>query len=272
MRYIITISFIQLVGCLHAQVCRPDSLLQYELAYYQAHDDTVAQTYLVRKVNHYLRNRISDAVVFKEICRVKTGLLANNQSTQSFLWNAAMISYLNHENDRAAFYLNSYYEMSADSSFSHDLLSYLIYKYRDSVRTKASLEHLVKHDAVFSSLSCFMEVGAYEKKHLNRYLISSAILPGSGSMMTGYVVRGFISLTLVAGSVYGVMKLVEYGLYANAVLWGGGVGLKFYTGNIKLTEQLFFKSEARKKNKLATECELKLTEILDRYPLSLKGL
>ena len=113
---------------------------------------------------------------------------------------------------------------------------------------------IARRHFLFYQLLFFEDITNYNRKHLNRYLISSAVLPGSGAALNGYVLKGVLSLGLVSASAYAVAKMVEYGLYLNAVLWGTGVGLKFYVGNINLTEKLFYKAEAKQKNKLTKSC------------------
>jgi hypothetical protein len=67
-----------------------------------------------------------------------------------------------------------------------------------------------------------------------------------------------------------VVAMINAGVYINAALWGTGLGLKFYTGNIRLTEKVFREKELKQKNKLATLCELKLEKVLEKYPVNLK--
>jgi hypothetical protein len=273
MRQTFIISLIILpVIILRAQGVIADSLLHYEYNYFKSSNDTIKQTLLIKKTAYYLSHHITGPETFNEIKRVNINAVNDKRVKHNFLWNAAAVSYLNNETDRARYYLSEYSFSSKDSSVEFNLLSVLINKYSDTAEVRRRLNCLSSVDTLFKGLNCFYEIINYHRKHRNFYLLSSAIIPGSGTIMNGEVAKGVISLALAAGSVYGIIKLVEYGLYLNAALWGTGVGLKFYTGNIKLTEKSFYKAEEQKKNKLTTNCELTLKKILDKYPLTLKEL
>ncbi|MBA3663688.1 MAG: hypothetical protein H0W61_05715 [Bacteroidetes bacterium] len=256
----------------HAQRSTGDSLLDLEYAYFKTTDEFKKQELLLKKIACYLKQNNTEGKVFSEVKRVKPEKINDNSQRSAYLWNATVIAYLNNETDYARFYMSEYIIQTKDSSVTCDLLYILVNKYTGIDAVNQKIEQLAQKDSLFRELTCFADIASYSRKHINRYLIASAILPGSGTMMNGYVLKGLISLALTAGSVYGVIKLIEYGLYINAVLWGTGVGLKFYTGNIKLTEQTFYKAEERKKNKLTTDCELKLKTILSKYPLTLREL
>jgi TM2 domain-containing membrane protein YozV len=125
-------------------------------------------------------------------------------------------------------------------------------------------------DARFNSLQCLKDASAYSRKNENLYVIASAIVPGSGSMLNGYIGKGINSLLLNAASATGIALLVKHQLYINAVIWGGMVGLKFYVGNILLTKSLFERKEQLIKNQLANNCELIVKELLEDYPLNFR--
>lgn len=268
--FIINLLIFCKVTLLSGQNTLNDSLLFYEYAYYKSSDDTLKQTTLLKKLNLYLRENITSEDVFNEVKRVKINYLNSEELKADFLWNAATISYINNEPNYARFFLSEYDNLSKDTSVAFYLLSILVNKYLDTADVNKRIRYLTTINPEFNDLNCFYEVVNYNRKHLGFYLLSSAILPGSGTIMNGYVLNGIVSLALTAGSIYGVLKLVEYGLYANAFLWGTGVGLKFYAGNIKLTEQVFYKAENEQKNKLTKNCELKLKELLTKYPLTLR--
>lgn len=246
--------------------------MQFELEYFNANDSSIKQEILIKKIAYYLNNNNSGKEVLNEVKRVKTKWIGNDTLKLNFLWNASLIAYLNQDEPYARFYLNTYEQLSNDTSIQCKLLSVLVNKYQDTAFAQIRIQQLTSNDSIFNCLNCFKGVAQYQKKHLNVYLIASAILPGSGSMMNGNVLKGAVSLALAATSVYSIVYMVNQALYLNAALWGTGLGLKFYTGNIKLTESLFNKSEMREKNKLATKCELQLEKILNKYPIALKVL
>jgi hypothetical protein len=270
--FIISLSVLLKSGAVQSQQGLNDSLLACEYSYFTSSSDPVKQQVLLKKVSLYLSHNITGPEVLNEIRRVNTEAIASPQQKENFLWNAALIAYLNNETARAGLYLDRYEKHSGDTSLSYNLLLILVNKYTDSALVTKKINQSAAQDSAFKSLACFAGITNYSRKHRNFYLLSSAILPGSGAIMNGYVIKGAVSLALAAGSVYGIVKMVEYGLYINAVLWGTGVGLKFYTGNIRLTENLFYKAEARQKNKLATACELNLKTLLTKYPVNLRDL
>lgn len=269
--FIIKVILLSLVSA-RAQTVDPDTLLGYEQAWFHATDPVLKESILLKKINYYLEHNCTDTRILKELIRVNYKLVQDNKIKNNFLWNAALIAYLNNETGHAGNYLSHYALSSGDSSLQFNLLSLLINKYSDTTEARKRINLLSEKDSLFKTLNCFYQVSNYNRKHFNLYLISSAILPGSGTMMNGEIIKGVISLSLAAASVYGIIRLVQYTLYINAALWGTGVGLKFYTGNFKLTEQSFYKAEARKKNKLAGNCELNLKKILEKYPLTLKQI
>jgi hypothetical protein len=160
--------------------------------------------------------------------------------------------------------------LTKDTGTLYKLLTVLIHKYHDTVRVNHNIRALVQSDSIFLNLDCFARVAVYERRHLNLYKLSSAIIPGSGIIMNGNAGKGILAMTLTAASVYGVVAMINAGVYINAALWGTGLGLKFYTGNIRLTEKVFREKELKQKNKLATLCELKLEKVLEKYPVNLK--
>ena len=257
---------------LRAQAPLADSLLAYEYRYFKCSNDTLKQGILHHKINYYLKNGYMGEALFEEHKRLKYNLLLDAEQKKNFLWNATLVSYLNNQSEYSALYLEEYLKATADSSLNTELLKVLVYKYSDSVKVNRLIKKLSKTDKQFKDLECFAEVALYNRKHKNFYLISSLIVPGSGTAMNGRALKGLVSLALVGGSAYGVYQLVQYGLYINAVLWGSGVGLKFYSGNVKLAQKTFEEKEAQQKNKLANKCELKLKKLLTKYPLSLRGL
>jgi hypothetical protein len=270
--FIISILFFGKGLFLLSQNTLNDSLLFYEYAYYKSNNDSLKQKILIKKIDLYLTKNITQKEVFNEVKRVNLNYLYDKEIKTNFLWNAVTISYLNYETDNARYYLAEYSNLKTDTSIAFNLLSILVNKYTDTSDVNKRIKYLSAFDTLFNCLNCFYDIVNYNRKHLNFYLISSAIIPGSGTVMNGYILKGLLSLALTAGSVYGIIKLVEYGLYINAVLWSTGVGLKFYTGNIKLTEQAFYKAETKKKNKLTNNCELKLKNVLNKYPITLKAL
>ncbi len=265
----ITISLIFFFVHRHSfsQTSFSDSLLNLEKRIYTCLNDTVKQALILNKITFCLANELPNTAILNEVKRVNYSLLPATPHKQIFFWNACLVAYFNDDINYAQFYFSEYEKLNKDTTVTANLLAVLLYKNSDTLEVNKRLLLLSKTDSVFNQLTCFNACIRYERKHINRYLIASAIIPGLGTMLNGAVVKGLISLALASTSLYGIIKLVEYGLYINAALWGTGVGLKFYTGNIKLTQKQFQLKEAQQKNKLATSCELILNQILVKYPI-----
>lgn len=269
-RIIIIVSLFLRVFTGYGQDPPADSLLHYEYAYFNSTNDTLRQQFLLHKLDLHLRSGNMGPDAFHEVTRIRVD--ATGPCKYPFLWNAALLAYLNHEEDRASFYLAQYRTGTGDTTLPCLLLSVLISKYTDTIAFSRDLIALGRHDTAFRQLDCFLRSATYQRRHLKGYLLASALVPGLGTALNGFPVKGFISLALTAGSVYGIVTLVQYGLYVNAVLWGAGVGLKFYGGNLRLTEKSFNEREEQQKSRLYTGCESALKNLLINYPINLKAL
>lgn len=247
-----------------------DSLLYYEHIYFKATSDSVKQSAILKKISLYLRNGNTGPEVFNEMKRVSLNTNCFNKS--NFLWNAAIISYLNEEGDYADYFFEEYRLLNKDSSMNYNFLAALIYYKQDTALFLEKLHYLCKKDTLFYSMNCLMNVTYYYKKNLKKYILASCILPGSGTILLGKLAMGLLSTAIFAGSVVGIVALIQHRLYINAVLWSTGVGLKFYTGNLKLTQKTFEDKEQIEKNKLSNECKFILRKIAQKYPLTLKEL
>lgn len=257
---------------IQAQNGLADSLLHYEKQYFESKNDTVKQFVLLKKIDFYRRNNITNSSVFNVCERVNLNLLTDQKQKSAFLWNAALLSYLNGKDERCLARLQNYTELAGEETTEVILLQVLANRNYDTLVMSQKIRQLTLRDSVFNHLRSLIDLAVYERKHLNFYLVSSAIVPGSGTAMNGEPLKGLVSLALAAGSVYGIVKLVQYGLYINTALLGSSVALKFYSGNIRLTQKAFERKELKQKSKLAHKSELNLIHVLNKYPLNWKGL
>ncbi|HQQ93987.1 MAG TPA: hypothetical protein PLQ93_05495 [Bacteroidia bacterium] len=246
-----------------------DSLLLYEKKIY-ATAQADQQEAILNKLNYFWRSGFTGIEALKDIKRVQAEKISREEEKKRFYWNAAVTSYLNKEADLARHYILRYRSVSWSDTTASLFLALLIEQYQDTLLAGQYRQRLVSIDPSFSGLTCFSDAALYSRRHKNAYMLASALLPGSGTALNGAILKGIGSLLLVSASAYGVYTLVEYGLYLNAVMWGSGVGLKFYTGNILLSEKEFYRKEEREKAKLSKHCELCLQDLLDKYPLNLK--
>jgi hypothetical protein len=223
-----------------------------------------------QKMQLYIAANNYSSSALAEGKRVDYTALRDSSSQKKYLWNAALLAYLNHDFNFSVHYYSAYQKLFNDSSIEGVLLGVLINSSMDSVSLNAPVAYLSHLDPQFNALLCLKEASAYSRRNEGLFVAASAIIPGSGSMLNGNVAKGTTSLLLNAASVTGITLLAQNGLYANAVIWGMMVGLKFYTGNILLTKSLFEQKEMRIKNKLAENCELIVKDILKDYPLYFK--
>ena len=253
-----------------AQQVPVDSLLFYEHNYFSATDETEKTNILLQKIRLYKNYGQTGTELYREIKRVRYELMEAGAPRSNFLWNAAVVAYLNQEDAGAVSFFRAYTSATTDSSTGAAFLYFLIHKSSDTLLLHQQIKNLCLKDPAFSSLYCMKELITVQPDRKNRYMLASALLPGAGSVAAGYPVRGFVSAALVGASAFGVYSLVSSGLYLNAALWGSGVGLKFYTGNVRLSGKLYERKRSLKKNKLADDCELELKKLLDKYPLILR--
>lgn len=260
------------VSGLSAQNQLNDSLLFYEYLAFKSLKEIDQQKAIIKKINLCVRNNYLGMEVFKEVKRVKVSTIDLLSQRSGFLWNAAVIAYLNNETDYARHYIKEYESLTNDSSSSFYLLSVLINKYHDTTAVNLKIKKAAQKDSLFSNLHCFMQATKFSRKHHNLYLLSSALLPGSGTMLNGKLVPGIMSLVINFAAGYGVYKLIDYGLYVNAFLWGTGIGAKFYVGNLNLTSKTFYQLEQKQKNKILSNCETEVGKLMNKYPITLSEL
>jgi hypothetical protein len=129
---------------------------------------------------------------------------------------------------------------------------------------------LCKKDSIFMNLSKVIELEDFELKHKKFLLNSGLVIPGSGAIFNGNIVKGFTSLGLNTISFMAIRELVFEQMYVNAIGWGFNLFSKFYLGNLRMTEGLVEKKEQLKKNKLTSDCELILNDIFKKYPFEFK--
>jgi hypothetical protein len=245
-------------------------LLKLERKIVECKSDTERIPFCLQKMDLYIDSSEIGADALTEAKRIDYRMIPDSVVRLRFLWNAALLAHLQKESDLARYYISEFRAQKSDSAAETLLLELLINSDRDTALVTKRISELRKINDSLSCLSCINKVMAYERKHKKAYVVASAVIPGSGSMANGNVGKGAVSLVLNAGVVYAVVALVKNHLIINAVCWGLALGTKFYTGNLMLTSRLVDQKEARKKSKLATDCELAYKKILDKYPLQFR--
>lgn len=244
-----------------------DSLLNYEYAYYNTTSDSIKQEFLLKKFNYYLHYDSLGKSTFTESKRIES-IYLKKPDRLSFLWNAALVAYVNKETNYTINFISEYSRLYADTSVQFHLLSALANSYSDSAAFFSHFNQLIKTDSVFQRLQ-LLQLSLPVKKR-SPYLLASSIIPGSGTMAQGKILKGVTSLALNTLSVFGIIKLVQVGLYANAFLWGTGLGVKFYVGNIRLTNRIFENRLQEKEMAVHKNIEHHIEFLLHKYPILLK--
>jgi TM2 domain-containing membrane protein YozV len=222
-----------------------------------------------QKLNLLLLNNIQDEQSIIEIDRIESEYLSSSDQL-IFFWNASLINYINKNNSKAVYWFERYQESSMDSSNETFLLSALIYSDYNSEKFNVSLVELAKRDSIFNCLSCLKKEKKSNEKNKKIKIISSSIIPGLGMMLNGDVIKGITSTVLNASSIVLTNYLILNKSYFNALGWGFSLWLKFYTGNLKLTEKLIDKKQNNKLNEELNHCKIYWMKLLENYPIKIK--
>lgn len=249
-----------------------DSILtSIEMEYFICPNDSLKNELLYTKLNVYVQNNLINQDALKETKRIDAEYLSG-KNKNNYLWNASVISYLNKDIFYSLHYINKYEKNNiADTSFDFLLLKLLIYSSYDttianSIRQKINKKNIQNVDC----LKCLVELESYELKNKKLFERLSVYLPGSGLIANGNILKGFISMGINTGTVLTIRYFFLNQAYINMFAWGTNLITKFYLGNVTLTSKMVQKKERIKKQKLATNCEFVLSNILREYPILFK--
>lgn len=242
-----------------------ERLLALEYAAFKADDDSTEAVNRFLKTQLYIDSGRIDEALMEETKRVKFELL-DLELQPEFVWNAALTSYLLNDQFYAVYYISKLEEYPDSLTHQESLLKFLIYNFTDQEVCSTILSEIPE----FAPLSCLNDVTNYTLKGKKWRKVASAIVPGSGMFINGAPGKGAIALLLTTGSVIGLRWLFINELYVNLFGWTVNGALKFYLGNIKLTDHLNERRELAKKSALATDCETSLHELLEKYPLNFR--
>jgi len=272
MHRIITI-LIFLIACTEGSYSQPsfdNELLSLEKEIFRSKNDSDRVGFHLKKLDLYIEHNDFSELAFQEVRRIDYRLFRDSIDQKRFLWNASLISQLNGAPSTGRNYHAVYQQYHSDSSIAAILLGIMLNSQSDTAYTNKWINHLVQVDARFEALSCMNEVIEFEIPNKNLYVVASAILPGLGSALNGNVFQGVNSLAINGATGYGLYLLAKNNLYLNALLWGAGLGLKFYAGNIKLTDRLVELKQATIKDSMADSCNDIYKDILADYPIQPK--
>jgi hypothetical protein len=238
-----------------------EQLLKLEYQIFQEQNDTVRANLLLQKADLYIDSGIVSTSFLQEIKRVDFQFL-DSLNRQRFLWNAALASHLLHDPNYALHYLRELQDTT--ENMERIVLSALVYSNYDPEKCRA----IILDHPELEALNCILATSAYSMKGKKWILVSSAVVPGSGMMINGEFLKGTTALLLTAGSVIGLRWMAIHQLYVNLFGWGSNLGLKFYLGNLRLTNRLTSEKVSEKRSEMANSCEAELLNLLNKYPIS----
>ena len=246
-------------------------LLNYEYAYYHASDDSTRNSILVQKIDYHLQQSELSNQIYLELKRVKSKYLLREEKLR-FYWNASVLYYAQANHYRAIHFVDAYESANANSSqdTSFQILKFLTYAEYDTTMAGQLFKSLVAMDSSAECLTCITEVANFELKHKKMRITASYFLPGIGTIVTGKPIKGILSLGLNVLSAAAMVYTIQHQLWVNTAAWGLNLFGKFYTGNIRLAMKVIDEKEMHKKKELATECELQIRSLLQRYPLGFR--
>jgi hypothetical protein len=270
-RIIIVVLLVNYINLSLAQDSLSKQLLAFEQDIYSQEDVCLKQKLILTKIDFLIEHELLNSLAFMEVKRIQVEFLDRSE-TQRFLWNASIISYFNNEIYHSIHYLKDYSkeDSSVLNDFNFNFFSFLNYKNYDSVKANAIKQFLISQDAIFENLECFDQVEEFQLRHKKLKLNASLFIPGLGAALNGNVLKGFTSLGLNTVSAVAIFYLLRQNMYINSILWGSNLIGKFYLGGVRMTEKFVSQKELVQKNKLAENCELKISTILEKYPLTFK--
>jgi TM2 domain-containing membrane protein YozV len=247
-------------------------LLQQEKQVFFASGDSLRQLALLEKAKIYFARGCISQDAARDIKRVELSVFQNLSEKKQFLFNSALLFFLTNDFNNASRYYNSMLELEQDTCIAQLLLGVLIYDKYDTKKVTQLISLASLLDTSVVCLGCLNDVYDYEWKNKKLAAQLSRFIPGSGSMMSGYIGKGLTSLFIFGGIGTGIYFLAANELYWNAALtalpWFG----KFYGGQIRLAKKLAEEKELKHKSKMAKSCSEKLLALLSKYPIQFNAL
>ena len=266
----ISIAIICFITRADAQHSDAAKLLNLEQQAFACSSDSSKNWLYIKKLDVYLQASDYKNAALNEVKRIDYTLIKDEAEKERFLWNASLLAQLNEDVHFAEVYFSRYQTCSRDSGAGATLLGMIILSNTDTAALTRAINYSALTDPAFSCLTCLNKTLSYKRKNRGVFILSSALIPGMGSMLNGNYLQGTNSLLINGAIGYLIFTLVQSNDYVNAVLLGFSLGLKFYNGNIRLTKSLFDKKEARKKSLRADKCRQALKQLMEKYPLSFR--
>lgn len=256
--------------CGNAQQAMAEELLSLEQQAFACTTDSARNVLYIRKADCYTRSGEISPAALSEMQRVDPSLISDTAGRIRFFWNAAMMAHLLHDFNSAKNYFSRCLELCNDTTVSDAVFGALLYNEYDTAAVTRWINYAARTDSNLRCLDCLNEVYSYQRRGRPWIVFASYLVPGSGSMINGNVLRGVVSLALCAATGGGTFLLAWHGLYFNALFTTFPWFAKFYGGQVRLTKKLFDEKQLKRKNKLAKKCGDELLKVLDKYPLDFR--
>lgn len=270
--YRIIIILLVYTGNFYAQKLNLKDLVYWEHKIYENPNnlDSVIQ-FQLNKIKIYLSNNIYDQNVISEFKNINWNSIKDSIQKNKYLYNLAVLYYLNNQADYAYFYLEQYYKKTQDYSFNNKIFNTLIASNLDSTSFYSNFNDLIAIDSLkylpFLNLFLINNQTLPQKK---AYIFSSYVIPGLGTMLQGDIFNGLGSLTFNSLAIYSTYLLASSNLYINAVGWGILLIPRFYGGNIELTKKTIHNNYKKRLHKMSEENKKFIDDILKEFPIELK--
>ena len=244
-----------------------EDLLTLEHSAYRAQNDTVRNVFLFQKFQLFVANGQYGARAFSEAKRVQYQLLPDSLKWK-YLWNASLIAYLNGDKDYTSFDGNCFRALHSDTLMAESTVLHAFQNMGNDSLVALDVACLSATDTIFACMRCLGAVGQSEQFPAEtRYVVASALVPGSGMFLLGDARRGATALAINAGIGVLIYIFCKEALFVNAFGWGGALITKFYLGNIQLTRVLHQRKWAKISSERDTDCQTQIKAKLQKYPL-----
>lgn len=245
---------------------------QMEWRWVQCNDPACRATVLAEKLDSAFRSPqvmhyAND--VLRDMQRLNWEELSDLQA-QRLLWNAALLAYTTGQFEVARRWWKAYDTIGTDESTAEIFLGFLIEMELDSSRALMHVHRLIERDTAFRSMKELGYVRWKVEEPRQWYILAGAILPGSGLMAEGYVLKGLTAMILNSGTAIAIIALLRANLYVNVATWGFLLVQKFYLGHLNLTKNLSEKAHPKRLKKQEAQYQSQLQMLLQRYPLDWK--
>jgi hypothetical protein len=258
---------LQFINSGYTQDTLSSNLLKFEKAIYYATSDTSSNRVLVEKMNFLIENKVDNKQILANSKRINRHLITSQDEKSRFLWNSCVAAYLENDLYYSLHCMKEYQLVTGDSSVECESLRFFIYTNYDKAETEQIISNLIQRDSIFLAFKEYHNAQLYEVNYRGLKKIMAYVVPGAGMMLNGNFLKGFISLALNSASVSAIYYLVSRSMYINSIAWGSNLILKFYLGNVNLTDKLIEAKQGSKRKKLAKKCELSINECLIKYPI-----